>query len=364
MSVPAGSTDVFVIGGGPAGLAAAIAARLQGLEVTVADAAHPSIDKACGEGLMPDSLAAMDQLGIAPGVEQCYPLRGVRFFGAGVSVASRFPEKAGVGIRRVQLHQLLANRAAELGVRMLWGTRVSDAQAVRSRWIIGADGQNSRVRQWAGLQAARHESFRYGFRRHYRIAPWSDHIEIHWGTGCQIYVTPVSPNEVCIALLCRDAHLRLVSALPQFPELQRKLAVAEFSSTERGAITASRRLRRVYRDNTVLIGDASGSVDAIAGDGLCLSLQQATALAVSLASGDLSAYQAEHRRLERRPVLMARLMLSLDRFPTIRPRALRAMAREPAIFANLLAMHVGSLSSTDFLFHGMLPLGRQMLTVS
>ena len=356
--------DVFIVGGGPAGLAAAIAARLRGFEVTVADAAQPSIDKACGEGLMPDSLAAMDHLGIAPGVEQCFPLRGVRFFGAGVSVESRFPEKPGVGIRRVQLHKLLVNRAAELGVRMLWGTRVSDAQAVRSRWIIGADGQNSRVRQWAGLQAARHESFRYGFRRHYRIAPWSDHIEIHWGAGCQIYVTPVSPGEVCIAVLCRDAHLRLASALPQFPELQRKLKGAEFSSTERGAVTASRRLRRVYRDNTVLIGDASGSVDAIAGDGLCLSLQQAIALAGALVAGDLEAYQTEHRRLERRPVLMARLMLALDRFPLMRLRALRGMAVDPAIFANLLAMHVGSLSSTDFLVHGMLPLGRQMLTAS
>ncbi|MGB8062426.1 MAG: FAD-binding protein, partial [Candidatus Sulfotelmatobacter sp.] len=48
------STDVFVIGGGPAGLAAAIAARKCGLRVIVADAAQPPIDKACGEGLMPD----------------------------------------------------------------------------------------------------------------------------------------------------------------------------------------------------------------------------------------------------------------------------------------------------------------------
>ena len=58
------STDVFVIGGGPAGLAAAIAARQRGLRVIVADGMQPPIDKACGEGLMPDGLAALERLGI------------------------------------------------------------------------------------------------------------------------------------------------------------------------------------------------------------------------------------------------------------------------------------------------------------
>ena len=56
--------DVFVLGGGPAGLAAAIAMRRTGLRVILADAARPPIDKACGEGLMPDSLAAARELGI------------------------------------------------------------------------------------------------------------------------------------------------------------------------------------------------------------------------------------------------------------------------------------------------------------
>src|SRR5947207_23552 len=57
------STDVFVIGGGPAGLAAALAARRRGFAVTLADCATPPIDKACGEGIMPDGLEAARTLG-------------------------------------------------------------------------------------------------------------------------------------------------------------------------------------------------------------------------------------------------------------------------------------------------------------
>ena len=66
------STDVFVIGGGPAGLAAAIAARHRGFRVVVADGVKPPIDKACGEVLMPDAITALDRLGVAiPAAEGC-----------------------------------------------------------------------------------------------------------------------------------------------------------------------------------------------------------------------------------------------------------------------------------------------------
>jgi flavin-dependent dehydrogenase len=348
------STDVFVAGGGPAGLAAAIAARLKGFDVIVADGARPPVDKACGEGLMPDSFAALRGLGIALGdIEQSFPFRGIRFHGAGVSVAAAFPDGQAIGIRRTRLHEVLIERAHQVGVKMLWGTRVNgvsagdislDGGVVHSRWVIGADGQNSRVRHWAGLDAARHESARYGFRRHYRISPWTDHMEIYWGSGCQMYMTPVSPQEVCVAVISRDSHLRFDSALPHFPELYSKLRGASPSTSERGSVTVTRRLRRVFRDQTILIGDASGSVDAITGEGMSLSFHQSLALADALVTWDLKAYEAAHRRLLRRPALMAALMLSLDRLPWLCPVALRGMAFQPAIFEKLLAVHVGAAS--------------------
>jgi flavin-dependent dehydrogenase len=347
------STDVFVVGGGPAGLAAAIAARLKGFDVVVADVRQPPIDKPCGEGLMPDSFAALRRLGVRLDPEQSFTFRGIRFHGAGVSVAAAFPSEQGVGIRRTRLHELLIDRASEVGVSMLWGTRVSglsgetvllDGAEVACRWVVGADGQNSRVRRWAGLDASRHESERYGFRRHYRIAPWTDHMEVYWGSGCQMYVTPVSSEEVCVAVISRDSHLRFDHALPQFPELAMRLAYACASTVERGSVSASRRLQAVFHRRTILIGDASGSVDAITGEGLSLSFHQALALADALAGDNLEAYQAGHRWLMRRPAFMGSLMLSLDRFPCLRPLALRGMAFVPAIFEKLLAVHVGAES--------------------
>ncbi len=320
---------------------------------------------------MPDALRVLDRLGVTIGPEQSFPFRGIRFREPGTVVSATFPNGFGLGVRRPVLHQSMIRRAAGAGASLLWGVRVSgicaagvtvNGQLVRCRWIIGADGQNSQIRRWAGLDAHHHYQHRFAFRRHYRVAPWSDSLEIYWGAGCQFYITPVCPQEVCVVLISRDSSLRMNQALAKFPELMRRLHGDLPSDTEKGAISATCRLKSVVRERVALIGDASGSVDAITGEGMCLAFQQALALADALASGDLGAYDSEHRRLFRRPAFMAGLMLSLDRFPRMRRRALQALAAKPAIFSDLLAAHVGARSPANVVVAGAIPLGWQMLT--
>lgn len=350
-------TDVFVAGGGPAGIAAAIAARARGFTVTLADAGQPPIDKACGEGLMPDSLAAAAKLGIGIPGHIGFPFRGIRFANPSHSVAAPFPQGDGRGIRRTILHSLLVEAAARAGVRTLWGVSVTgiDDHTVRmqlgsisARWIIGADGGQSIVRRRAGLSEVRREARRFGFRSHYPVAPWSEYMEVHWGEGCQFYLTPVAASEICLVLISRDPQLRIADALPQFPALYDRLRGAGASTPERGSFAATRRFRRISRGHLALIGDASGTVDAITGEGLCLALRQSLALAEALVAGDLSRYETEHARLGRRPVFMAGFMLTMDRSTWLRHRALGALSARPELFANFLAAHVGRLSVPQF----------------
>jgi flavin-dependent dehydrogenase len=352
-------TDVFVIGGGPAGLAAAIAARRKGLSVVLAEGTKPPVDKACGEGLMPHALEAAGSLGIfIPPVQGAY-FRGIRFLTSGVSVAADFPHGAGWGMRRTALHQLLIEEAERCGVELLWETPITSLDRIRARWMVGADGGQSRVRKWAGLDGAR-ESSRFGFRRHFRLAPWTDYVEVYWGAGFQIYVTPVGVEEVCVALISRDPHQRLEQSLSEFPDLQGRLSGASFSSSDRGAASATRRLKSVCCGKVALVGDASGSVDAVTGEGICLSFQQAQAWADAIERGDLAAYQEAHDRISRRARLMSSLLLTLDRFPLLRTRVLKAFARRPELFERTLGIHVGVGGITEIAAAG-LALGAELI---
>jgi len=365
------STDVFVIGGGPAGLAAAIAARQRGLQVMVADGMRPPIDKTCGEGLMPDGLIALERLGLRLPSADAYSFCGIRFLGRTRSSDARFPDGGcGLAVRRTVLHSVMIERAKRVGADLLWETPVRGISAegvhvgknfVKARWIVGADGSNSRVRRWAGLDACYRPRLRYAFRQHFRVAPWTNYMEVHWGKHCQGYATGVSEEHVCVALASHDPNLRLERGLQDLPRLRARLKGAKPVSTERGAVTGNRRLKRVWRGNVALIGDASGTVDAITGEGLGLAFSQAVVLAKCMESGDLLPYQPEHRRLAMRPLLMARLMLTLDGRPRLQDRTLQVFQKHPQVFQRLLALHVGALPPQRLVWDG-LTLGWGLLT--
>jgi flavin-dependent dehydrogenase len=352
--------DVLIVGGGPAGLASAIALRQRGADVLLADALAPPIDKACGEGIMPDSRRDLARLGVELPGDCGAQFHGIRFCDQRSSVSAEFPTGCGLGVRRTVLHQLLADRAAEAGVRLAWKNTILtrpgqpialNGRPVHYRYLIGADGQSSRLRAWAGLDEGSVLTRRFGFRIHYRTASSVAsqpirHVEVHWARDGQAYVTPIAKNEICVAVVTRSADgVRTQAIIAGIPELQRRLAGAEIITSERGAITLTRRLKRVARGNVALVGDASGSADAIS-------------------AGDMSLYQSGHPAIMRLPQAMAGIMLLMDRWPPLRRRALRALAHDPSLFETMLHVHLGEKPLRQFILTQAPALGLRLLLPS
>ena len=367
-------TDVAIAGGGPAGLAAAIAARRKGLNVAVFEGVAPAkpIDKCCGEGLMPEALEALDDLGVdLPGSARM-PVLGVRFIECGHAAEARFNGPIGAGVRRTTLSSVLMEHAREAGVELFFsrpvrgvarGGILAGDEEVQCRWIVGADGSQSAMRRVAGLETRSACPRRFGLRRHFRIEPWTDLVETYWSHGVQAFVTPVAENEIGVAVLSSNPRLRYQAALELFPELVARLKGAAAISNVRGAVTASRRLDQVTTRDLALLGDASGSVDSVTGLGLCMSFQQAVALGEALEKGDLSWYETQHHRLAKRPRVMESVMLAMDQRDTLRRRAIRTLAAEPAHFSSLLSVHTGTSSALSFALRAPLALGWRFLTV-
>jgi flavin-dependent dehydrogenase len=268
------------------------------------------------------------------------------------------------------LHRLLRDRALDSGVRFEWGAHLSglqrnglvaNGQFIACKWMVGADGQNSIVRQWAGLGPKRYARSRFGFRRHYAVAPWTDAVEVHWGRRCQMFVTPTGWNEVCIALLSNDPHMRIERALAQFPKIASRLRNAAPLASEGGAITALGRARGVARGNVALVGDASCAIDGIAGQGLSLAFQEAVCLGEALARNDLTGYEAAHRSITAAAIRMTQLLLLMERSSWITKRTLRLFASQPALFARMMSIHTGEASADSLRAREIVDLGLRLL---
>ncbi len=368
--------DVCVVGGGPAGLASAIAAVQQGLTAVVVDGMTPPVDKACGEGLMPDTLAALRELGVGlDGASAGSVIRGIRFVDTGdaTSAEAAFTGGCGRGMRRLLLHQILLDRATRLGVTFRWQTVVQGVSEsgtgavvetnqgkLRAGFVIGADGQASRVREWAGLGKSTVSARRIALRQHFAVAPWTDLVEVYWSDCGQAYVTPVSDDEVCVAFVAQEKFADVASAMQHFPQLRDRLSGAVASDAPRGAVTFSRTLRRVMRGRVALVGDASGSVDAVTGEGLSLCFRQALALAAAMRSHDLAAYEAKHAAMRRLPHVMASTLLLMDRSAWLRSRSIRMLGAHPELFESLLATHTGDRPVRLMGCSGMLATGLEL----
>lgn len=361
--------EVLIIGGGPAGLATAIRARLAGLEATVLDRSHPPIDKACGEGLMPDAVSHLREIGVEL---EGFPIRGIRYVDGDLAAEGEFPQAGGLGVRRTHLHAALVRRAEQAGVELLWETTVQGIEAdgvttpegkIQARWIVGADGLLSRVRKWAGLEREPGAWRRFGVRRHYAISPWTDCVEVHWAAGCEAYVTPVAPKEVGIALLWSGEASGFDEFLGRFPALWKRLAGVPATSRNRGAGPLHQRVLAVQKGNVALVGDASGYLDAITGEGMAVALHQSAALVEALRAGDLARYAAAHRRIARLPDFMTSLVLGLEKRPGLRRRAIRALAAEPALFSRLLGIHGRTLPPRRLGLDGALKLAWRLVAV-
>lgn len=355
--------DLVVVGGGPAGLAAAIVAAGQGFSVVVVERRDFPADKACGEGVLPPGVKALQRLGIADRFDRTtsHPFAGIRFIQEnGAAAESRMPSE-GMGIRRTVLVEALARRAEELGAVLRHRCSVTGFEAgsseaavytsagkISGRLIVAADGLHSSLRKASGLDAAPSYRRRFALRQHYKIRPWTNFVEVYVDDKGEAVVTPVSDESVSINFVWEDGMIerpKIPVLASRFPALLARLGNAAAISSAKGAGPMARAATRRNGERMVLIGDAAGFVDSISGDGLSIAFNSALILGKHLpeilkrgaTQKSLQVYEREARRIYRGYWFVTSGMLMVKRYPRARRTIINSLMRHPAVFHMMMS---------------------------
>ena len=331
--------DLLVAGGGPAGLATALCGARAGLEVVVVERREGAIDKACGEGLMPHSVAQLSRLGVDPPGK---PFRGITYVDGDSRVSARFRPGPGRGVRRTALHGSLLNAATAAGVRVVHGEVgeiQQDDKSVRcagfqSRYLAAADGLHSPIRSAVGLAAPSDNQRRWGIRRHFQIAPWSDCVEVHWSPKTEAYVTPVSDNCVGIAVLT-SSRGGFAQHLSAFPALVDRVN-GHSHDRDRAAGPLRQKVRGRVAGRVMLVGDAAGYIDALTGEGMGIAFGAAERLVGCVVAGRPGDYDRQWRQMSRRYRMLTAGLLRATESAVVRSRIVPAAEALPKVFSMMV----------------------------
>jgi menaquinone-9 beta-reductase len=309
---PVETTDVLVVGAGPAGAAAAAWAARHGLDVVLADAATFPRDKACGDGLTPRAIAELDRLGLGDWVRARGTNRGLRAAGFGQVLELPWPGGSlpdhGGAVPRLELDARIRDTALKDGAIGLESARAVDVRragehvtgvvfelaggavhTVACRRLVVADGARSTLGRVLGRQWHRDTAFGVAARGYIRSGrsddEWiSSHLELR-GEDDEVlagygWVFPLADGEVNIgvgtlATARRPAAVRLRSLIEHYADARRDdweldgpvRAPSSALLPMGGAVSG------VAGPNWALIGDAAGCVNPLNGEGIDYGLE-------------------------------------------------------------------------------------------
>lgn len=329
--------DLVVAGAGPAGLATAIHAARMGLRTVLLEPRTGPIDKACGEGLMPSAVRGLRDLGVSP---QGRVIRGIRYTDGHRTVDAAFQHGTGLGVRRTTLQAALLDAAQAARVKVV-AARATDIHqdsdgvsvaGLRARYLAVADGLHSPIRKQLGLDGTGSitRAPRWGTRRHFAVSPWTDLVEVHWGTHAEAYVTPVGPDLVGVAVLS-SVQAPFDRQLAEFPALIARLGEPGVTSV-RGAGPLRQIASKRVAGRVLLVGDAAGYVDALTGEGISVALASARALVECVAADNPNAYERRWRAASWRYRTITSSLLWSRRQPMLSERIVPIAARLPRVF--------------------------------
>ncbi len=338
-------TDVLVVGGGPAGSAAAYWLARAGHDVVVAEKKQFPREKTCGDGLTPRAVHQLEEMGLAARLTEYHRFEGLRTIAHGRTIEMQWPDHPvfpshGYVVRRRDLDTFVAENAAEAGATLLGGhevttplvrdglvrgatlVRKSDGEeiTVEARYVVVADGANSRFGR--ALGTARNKAYPQGIaiRGYYESPmhadPWIESaLDVRDRNGNSMpgygWIFPVGDGtiNVGIGLLSTFRDYKSVNTTHLMDEWAHTLPEhwgidpdAPLAPPTGGRLPMAGSVNPKVGPTWIVVGDAAGSINPFNGEGIDYAYETgrmaAELVAEALATGSGRPLQAYPDLLE------------------------------------------------------------------
>ena len=331
------STDVLVIGGGPAGASAAYWLARYGHNVTIVERKSFPREKTCGDGLTPRAVHQLNEMGLADQLTQFHRYNGLRATGMGRQLELQWPShpvypQYGYVVRRRDLDTIVARNAVDAGATLLEGHEAlqpivdrgfvrgavvqpptGEPIEIRARYVVVADGANSRFGRSLGTFRTREWPYGTAIRTYWEsprhAEPWIESaLDVKDRNGNPMpgygWIFPVGDGTVNIGvgLLSTFREFKSVNTTHLLDAYAHQVAdrweinpdQPECKATS-GRIPMGGSVGPKAGPSYLVIGDAAGSVNPFNGEGIDYAYETARMAAQvlheALDAGDPTALQ-------------------------------------------------------------------------
>ncbi len=310
--------DVVILGGGPAGSAAAITLARGGRKVVILERDRLPRFK-IGESLLPFSTEAFDRLGVREKLDSCFVIK----HGAEIATACgrhslkfyfreglEVPYPTAYQVRRAEFDKILLDRAAESGAEVRQETAVervdfdpagaevklAGGETVRARYVIDATGRHSLLAAQFGLKQPYPHLRKLSVYAHYENVEREQGID---GTLIRIirakeswfWMIPLSETRMSIGLVMDAADFKrarqspqqfLENAIAAQPVIAERMGRATLAMPAQATGDYSYRSVRLAGERWLLAGDAAGFIDPVFSTGVFMALHSGEQAAAAI----------------------------------------------------------------------------------
>jgi flavin-dependent dehydrogenase len=294
-------TDVLIIGGGLAGLTAALDLRSRGYRVVVVEKRQYPFHRVCGEYVSNEVLPYLRRLGADPAVLHPASITQFLVSAPGGRTLTAPLDLGGFGISRYALDDFLYHLAAERGVEFLLKATVSDVQLaaetdqftvsladgrqLTARAVLGTYGKRATLDRQLDRTFFRQRSPYIGVKYHLRLDFPQDLIALHNFADGYAGISAVEDGRYCFCYLTTREQLRQHGSIPameaevlsQNPHLRRILNEAEHLYAQPEVINEiSFAPKTSVEQHVLMCGDAAGLITPLCGNGMAMAIHGAS----------------------------------------------------------------------------------------